>query len=148
MYNTVNDPFEHLTALRDRVNRLFDASSTRGGAAEADGEESGWSPLVDLYETGDNVVLVAEVPGLSMDDLDVKVTESTLTVKGQRSGVAASDDGKLAEHRLERAHGAFSRTFQLTSAIDREKVTAEYRLGLLTVVLPKKRARPQTIRVS
>ena len=95
----------------------------------------------------DKVVLVAEVPGLSMQDLDVQVTGSTLTLKGERTALAS--DGEVVHHRLERAHGAFSRTFQLNTAIEKNRVIAEYRYGLLKVTLPKsKNARPRTIQVN
>jgi HSP20 family protein len=142
-----DDPYHHLGLLKDRINRLFEAAATRTDFE--DGEPSSWSPLVDLYETEDCVVLVAEVPGLSMEDLDVQVTDSTLTLKGERRPPAASGGGDVIHHRVERAHGVFSRTFNLSTAIDGAAVTAEYRLGVLQVVLPKrKRVRPRSIQVS
>ncbi len=142
-----DDPYHHLGLIKDRINRLFEAAATR--ADFHDGEATQWSPLVDLYETEDQVVLVAEVPGLSMEDLDVQVTESTLTLRGERRLPDSAGTADLIHHRLERAHGTFSRTFTLTTAIDRDAVTAEYRLGLLRVVLPKrKKVRPRSIQVS
>lgn len=140
------DTFERLSLLKDRITRLFEAASTRAEFSASDGEGSSWSPLVDLYETPEQVVLIAEVPGLSMKDLDVVVTDSTLTVKGEGGPQPAGND--VMHHRVERSHGAFSRTFDLSAAVDREKVTAEYRQGLLKVVLPKRRrSKPRSIRV-
>ncbi|MFQ5669883.1 MAG: Hsp20/alpha crystallin family protein [Acidobacteriota bacterium] len=140
------EPLDHLGALRNRINRLFEAAATRAEFASDEDHPSSWSPLVDLYETDQEVVLIAEVPGLSMQDLDVQVTDATLTLKGERT-VPASD-GNLIHHRLERAHGGFSRTFNLTSAIERDAVTADYHQGLLKVVLPKKKGHPKKIQVT
>lgn len=140
------DPFQNLTVLRERISRLFDSTLSRTAAPGWE-DTSQWSPLVDMYETDEEVVLVAEVPGLSMDDLDVQVTDSSVTLKGDRPPI--SGDEEVVPQRLERAHGAFSRTFHLNSSIDRDQVTAEYRLGLLRVVLPKRRrSRPKSIQVN
>lgn len=140
------DTFERLALLRDRITRLFEAAATRADFNASDGTGSSWSPLVDLHETPEQVVLTAEVPGLSMEDLDVVVTDSTLTVKGE--GRPQPGGKNVVHHRVERSQGAFSRTFDLAAAIDRDKVTAEYRQGLLRVVLPKRsRGRPRSIQV-
>jgi HSP20 family protein len=148
MVRGTNDPYHHLALLKDRINRLFEAAVTRADFDSDEGEPSQWSPLVDLYETEDRVVLVAEVPGLSMEDLDVQVTDSTLTLRGERRP-PANEEGDVVHHRLERAHGGFARTFTLSAAIDRDAVTAEYRQGLLQVVLPKQtKTRPRTIPVN
>jgi len=146
MLPTSSDPLEHLALLKDRIGRLFEVASTRAEFDAGDGATSGWSPLVDLYETAEQVVLIAEVPGLSMEDLDVQVTDSILTLKG---GARPQPAGRnVVHHRVERSHGAFTRTFQLSAAIERDKVTAEYRQGLLEVVLPKRSSqRPRNIQV-
>ncbi len=146
MLPTSSDPLEHLALLKDRIGRLFEVASTRAEFDASDGATSGWSPLVDLYETPEQVVLIAEVPGLSMEDLDVQVTDSILTLKGGGRPQAAGQN--VVHHRVERSHGAFTRTFQLSSAIHRDKVTAEYRQGLLKVVLPKRSSeQPRNIKV-
>ncbi|MFQ5719416.1 MAG: Hsp20/alpha crystallin family protein [Acidobacteriota bacterium] len=135
-----------LALLRERIGRLFDSTLTRAGTPAWE-ESPEWSPLVDMYETDTEVVLVAEVPGLTMDALDVQVTDASVTLKGERGPLAA--DTEVVAHRLERAHGAFSRTFHLNTSIDREQVTAEYKLGLVKVVLPKRgHSRPKSIQVS
>lgn len=140
------DTFERLSLLKDRITRLFEAASTRAEFSASDSEGDTWSPLVDLYETPEQVVLIAEVPGLSMKDLDVIVTDSTLTVKGE--GGTPPEGNEVVHHRVERSHGAFSRTFDLSAAVDRDKVTAEYRQGLLRVVLPKRRrGKPRSVLV-
>lgn len=141
-----NDPHQNLNILRERIGRLFDSTVTRSATPGWE-DTPQWSPLVDMYETDEDVVLIAEVPGLSMDALDVQVTESSVTLKGERPPMVG--DGEVVPQRLERDHGAFSRTFNLNASIDREKVTAAYQLGVLRVVLPKRRrSRPKSIQVS
>jgi HSP20 family protein len=149
--DTGTDPDRHLALLRERINRLFDVAAARGSMAKGPDADAQWSPLVDLYETEDKVVLVAEVPGLSMKDLEVQVSDSSLTLRGRRetSPPAKGSQGQVQHHRLERAHGSFSRTFQLMAAIDRENVKADYRNGILHVVLPKRRTgQPRSVRIS
>ena len=140
------DPFRNLARVRDQVLRLFDAAASRSDWEASGAPASSWSPLVDLYETPTDVVLVAEVPGLARQDIDIQVTETQLTLKGGRP-VAREEPGAV-HHRVERAHGTFSRTFQLPTAIDRDRVLADYRHGLLTITLPKARQpRPRSVQV-
>ena len=146
MTRSSNDPYQNLNLLRDQISRLFESTMARTTGPEWE-ESPQWSPLVDMFETDEQVVLVAEVPGLSMDELDVQVTDSSVTLKGTRPSYAG--EGEVVPQRLERAHGSFSRTFQFNSTIDRDRVTAEYKLGLLQVVLPKRRrSRPKSIQVN
>jgi HSP20 family protein len=140
------DTFERLSLLKDRITRLFEVASSRAEFNAGDSEGGSWSPLVDLFETPEQVVLIAEVPGMSMKDLDVVVTDTTLTVRGEGGAQPGGND--VVHHRVERSQGAFSRTFDLSAAVDRDKVTAEYRHGLLKVVLPKRRrGKPRSIQV-
>ena len=142
----VEDPFRNLARVRDQVLRLFEAAASRSDWDGGGDTPSSWSPLVDLYETPSDVVLVAEVPGLARQDIDIQVTETQLTLKGGRP-VEREESGAV-HHRVERAHGAFSRTFQLPAAIDRDRVLADYRQGLLTITLPKaKQPRPRSVQV-
>lgn len=97
---------------------------------------AGWEPPVDLQETPEQYVLTAEVPGLKREDLEIQLREGRLTVSGVRRerGVACEQ-----YHRVERGHGAFSRTFHLTVPVDAERVVADLRDGVLTVTCPKTR---------
>lgn len=140
------DPFRNLARVRDQVLRLFDAAASRSDWEAGGDPASSWSPLVDLYETPTDVVLVAEVPGLARQDIEIQVTETQLTLRGGRP--AEREESGAVHHRVERAHGAFSRTFQLPTAIDRDRVLADYRHGLLTITLPKaKQPRPRSVQV-
>ncbi len=99
----------------------------------------GWTPPVDLYETASEFVLTAELPGLSREEIDIQAEESRLTIRGSRAAVAQSGAAIACEqfHRVERGHGSFSRTFQLSEPVDVEHVKADLRDGVLTVTIPK-----------
>lgn len=115
------DPIRDLLAIQQRLERV--------GAAT-----SGWIPPVDLHETPDSYVITAELPGLRQEDLQIQVQEGRLTLSGVRR------ERELAceqYHRVERGHGGFSRSFQLPIPVDPERITADLRDGVLTVVCPK-----------
>jgi HSP20 family protein len=95
-----------------------------------------WSPSVDIYETPTNFILTAEVPGVSLAELDVKVIGDTLILRGERRW--ARDVQGENFHRLESAYGKFERTFTLSQQINADEITAELQRGLLKVVLPKR----------
>lgn len=128
------DPLRDLFTLQERIERMADA-----GAA-------GWTPPVDLYETADRYVLVAELPGLSRDDIDIRVQDGTVTLEGRRQSPAVPCE---RYHRVERGHGAFRRRFSVPVPIDSPGVTADLKDGVLTITLPKSAdALPRRIDVS
>lgn len=137
------DPFRDLAAIHDRMHRVL------GGALAVDETLSGghWIPAVDIYETeGHDVVLKAELPGMSREAIDVTVEHQTLTIKGTRA--AAADVPEDRYRRVERRVGNFSRSFTLPSTVDAGKVSAEYKDGVLTVKLPyREESKPRTINV-
>jgi HSP20 family protein len=128
------------------MNRLFH-QFFRGGA----GEEAGWglrtwTPPVDIYETDDALVLKAELPGVSIEDVSIEVHQNTLIVHGQRKHEAEVKDEHY--HRVERAYGAFQRSFVLPAVVDQEKVQATYHDGILELRLPKlESAKPKRIAI-
>jgi HSP20 family protein len=102
-------------------------------------------PAVNVWEDGDNLFAEAELPGLSMDDIEVLVVNSVLTIKGQWE---VANDEKATYHRRERVVGEFCRTFTLPVDIDATKVEATLKNGVLTIRLPKSEAvRPRKITV-
>lgn len=108
---------------------------------------STWAPPVDIYQDGDKeVVLKAELPDMSQEDIDVTVENGTLTIRGEKK---ISGDVKEEQfHRIERRYGAFSRSFSLPRTVDTGKVGAEYKNGVLTVRLPlREDAKPRQIKV-
>ena len=104
---------------------------------------SAWNPSVDIFENDNEVVIKAELPGMNAKDIDVKLENNILTLKGERHFEKEAKEENY--HRIEREYGTFSRTFALPTAVDGEKVAAEYKDGVLKVVLPKreeKKAKP------
>lgn len=98
--------------------------------------QGAWSPVVDLYETSDHYVLLAELAGLTIEDLDIQVRHDSVTLSGRRPPPFVKPENYL---RVERGHGTFSRTFAFPHAIDAAAVSADLREGVLTVMLPKAR---------
>lgn len=139
------DPFREFAALHDRVNRLF------GNVHLRDEDLSGradWTPAVDIYETdGHDLVIKAEIPEMTREDIDVRVERDTLTIRGDRKLPADVKEDQF--RRVERQYGAFSRSFSLPATVDASRVTAEYKHGVLTVRLPfREEAKPRTISVA
>jgi len=143
------EPFRDLLSLQDRMNRLFDESyRTRGSGQEDEWALGGsWAPAVDIYEHDGNVVLKAELPGIDPKDVDIRVENNTLTLRGERK--LDAEVKRDSYHRVERSYGAFARSFTLTNVVDTEKIKADYRDGVLKVVLPKREeAKPKQIQVN
>ncbi len=140
------DPFRDLVSLQDRMNRLFD-ESLRGRGGEDEWTLGGsWAPAVDIYEQEGDIVLKAELPGIDPKDVDIRVENNVLSLRGQRK--FESDVKKESYHRVERAYGNFARSFTLPNLVDTEKIKAEYRDGVLSLTLPKKEeAKPRQIQV-
>ena len=143
------EPFRDLVSLQGRMNRLFD-ESFRGigrGGAEEDWAQGAWSPAVDIYEQDGNIVLKAELPGIDPKDVDVRVENNTLTLRGERK----HDQEVKREnyHRVERTYGSFTRSFTLPNVVDTNNIKAEYRDGVLRMTLPKREeAKPKQISIS
>jgi len=109
--------------------------------------QGAWVPPVDIYQNGDHeVVLKAELPDLSREDIDITVENSTLTIRGEKK--LSSEVKEEQFHRIERRYGTFSRSFSLPQTVDTGKVGAEYKNGVLTVRLPlREEAKPRQIKV-
>ena len=105
-----------------------------------------WSPSVDILETENELVLKADLPEVKLEDIEVRVENNTLTLKGERK--FEKDEKAKGYHRMERAYGTFVRSFTVPTTVDAEKVGAEYKNGVLTVKLPKKEAaKPRQVKV-
>jgi HSP20 family protein len=145
------DPLGELTQLQDRVNRAFSEAYGRGSvpAREDEGLMSTgtWAPPVDIYQNSDEqLVLRAELPGISPDQIELNINNDTLTIRGEKQ---LPDDVKEDQyHRIERRYGTFSRSFSLPAQIDAAKISAEHKNGVLTVRLPvREEAKPRQIKV-
>ena len=108
---------------------------------------STWMPPVDIYQSGEHeLVLKAEVPDMSRDELDINIENFVLTIKGEKK--ASTDVKDEQYHHVERRYGSFSRSFSLPTTVDPNKVSAEYKHGVLTVKLPlREEAKPRSIKV-
>jgi len=124
------DPFRDLSVLQDRINRIF-SEATRGPEAAS---TRTWSPVVDILETDNDLIVRAELPGLKQQDIDIEVTDESLTIKGERK---FDEDAKDQYIRIERPYGPFQRSFTIGVPIQHDKVKATYRDGILEVVIPK-----------
>src|SRR6202030_726649 len=114
---------------QDQVNRLFEDTLTRGRSGQAD--LATWAPAVDIYETESELVVKADLPDLQEKDIDVRVENNTLTIRGERKFEKdVNEDNYL---RLERAYGSFTRSFSLPNTVNSENIRAEYRNGVLTL---------------
>jgi len=142
---TRRDPFRGLTALQDQVNRLFEDSFFRNTGA--DSAITTWAPAVDIHETEQELVMRADLPGIDEKDLDVRVENNMLTVRGERKFEKnVSEDNYL---RVERSFGTFSRSFSLPNTVNTEAIKAEYKHGVLTVTLPKREeSKPRQVKIA
>ncbi|HEY2941414.1 MAG TPA: Hsp20/alpha crystallin family protein [Vicinamibacteria bacterium] len=141
------EPFRDLMSLQDRMNRLFH-ESYRSQTSEDDWALGGtWAPAVDIYEQENNIVLKAELPGVDPKDVDIRLENNTLTLRGERK--FDNEVKKENYHRVERAYGAFTRSFTLPTVVDQNNIKAEFKDGVLRVTLPKREeAKPKQIQIN
>jgi len=141
-------PFCDLMATERGFDRLFrDAFSSVLPVREGELPTRAWAPAVDICENENNLVLKAELPGVDPKDVEVRVEDNTLYLKGERK--FEKDTKEENYHRIERSYGSFARSFALPNSIDAEKVAAEYQDGLLTLTLPKREeTKPKTIKIN
>ena len=138
-------PFQDLATVQDRMNRLFHEFHSR---QEDDVMTRGaWVPPVDIFESGNKeLVIKAELPAMTREDIDVTVENQTLSIRGEKKFNQEVKDEQY--HRVERTYGAFSRSFTLPLTVDVTKVAAEYKDGVLTVTLPlREEAKPKQVKV-
>jgi HSP20 family protein len=128
------DPLRDLLNLQERMNRLFEESFAGRLEEPAMVGSATWTPLADAYETPEAFVVLLELPGIDENDVEVHVDGDTLTVKGQRRALGQRPD---RFHRMERSHGPFLRSFQLSEEVDPDRVSAQLREGVLRLELPK-----------
>jgi HSP20 family protein len=142
-------PFEDVAVLQDRLNTIFNAfARPEITSEEQTNEVAGGSfvPPVDVYEDTKQVVLKLEVPGIKMEDLDIRLENQRLTVKGERR--FEKDEKAENFHRIERRFGSFVRSFTLPQTVDTDSVTAGYDAGVLTISLAKKaEAQPKQVKI-
>jgi HSP20 family protein len=120
------DPLRDLLALHEQLGHLVGSDAP------------GWTPPVDLYETAQEFVLTAELPGLARDQIDILAEDGRIVIRGARTSAGPHRDIPCEQfHRVERGHGSFSRTFVLPEPVDADAIRAELKDGVLTVIIPK-----------
>ena len=131
--------------LQDEVNRLFEDNFTRERSGHAD--LATWAPPADIYETENELVVKAELPDFQDKDIDVRIANNTLTIRGERK---FEKDVKEENYlRIERAYGSFMRSFSLPNTVSSENIRADYRNGILTLHMAKREeSKPKQIKVS
>lgn len=138
------NPFKDLRTMQEEMNHLLDLAWNRESGEDL--REGIWQPPVDIYEDRDSVVIKAEVPDIDQKDIEVKIENNTLTLRGERK--QNLEVKKENYHRVERYFGTFQRSFTLPQTIDQEKIEAACDRGVLTIVLPKKEEdKPKQIKV-
>ena len=123
-----HDPLSNLRLFEDAVTRMMSEPRT----------SRPWSPPVDIMESENELTVKADLPDVRLSDIDVRVENQTLSIKGERR-FEENSTGK-GYHRIERSYGSFMRSFAVPNSVDTEKVSADYKDGVLTVSLPKKEA--------
>ncbi len=138
------EPSRGATTLQEQLNRVF------GDMLERAGDESNltpWAPAVDIFETEHELVVKADLPDVNPQDLDIRVENNILTIRGERKF-----ENKVNEEnylRVERAYGSFSRSFSLANSVKSEAIKADYQNGVLTLSIPKREeAKPKQIKVN
>ena len=130
------DPLANLRVFEDAFSRMLSEPQANRP----------WAPSVDIYETENELVLTADLPGVELKDIDVRVENQTLTVSGQRK--FEKNQSSQGYHRIERSYGNFSRSFSVPNTFDTDKIAAEFQNGVLNVRLPKKEAaKPRQVKV-
>ena len=136
--------FRGVNTLQDQINRLFNDAFERGS------EESNlttWAPAVDINENEHELVVKADLPGIDAKDLDIRVENNVLTIRGERKFEKKVNEENYL--RVERSYGSFSRSFSLANTVKAEGIKADYQNGVLTLNIPKREeAKPKQIKVN
>lgn len=140
------DPFRELAGLQERMNRIFDDTLSSSSRREDDSLAATWTPPVDILERKDRILLTAELPGFTEEQIHLRFEEGVLTLDGERRFEKEADDARY--HCVERSYGRFSRSFRLPANVDGDSISATFVNGLLVIDLPKREeVLPKSIRI-
>jgi len=138
------EPFRGVSSLQEQINRVFSDVLDRRG------EESNltaWAPSVDIFETEHELVVKADLPDVKPDELDIRVENNILTIRGERKFEKKVEESNYL--RVERSYGSFARSFSLANTVNSEAIKADYQNGVLTLSIPKREeAKPKQIKVN
>ena len=146
MRTTIYDPFNTIRRLQDEMNRAFGSALTSSDD-NSSSAVSHWVPAVDIHEDENRYVIIADVPGVEPESIEVTMENGVLTISGERKAPEAGSSGRAAR-RTERLHGSFHRRFTLPDSVDAEGIEARSTHGVLEIGIPKKaQLQPRKIRV-
>ena len=135
-------PIREMATLQNRVNSLFQDFAGENDPVTT----AAFAPAVDVYENAEKLVLKLDVPGIKEEDLDIRVENQTLTVRGERKFEQEEKEENF--HRIERRYGSFFRSFSLPTTVDTDSIQASYEAGVLKIELKKKAsAQPKQIKI-
>ena len=126
--------FRDMINIQEEMNRLFNNMLSRSPEWET-GEQCVWSPVVDISETPDEIIIQAEIPGIDKENVSITIQDNVLSLSGTRKQESWEEERKLL--RMERVYGSFRRSFTLPAMVEADKVKAKYTDGILTISLPK-----------
>lgn len=132
------NPVRDLLSMQEKMNKIFDDSFRTSGGD--------WSPAVDILENNEEIIIIAEIPGVSENSMDIQVAEGVLTMKGEKNFPVDKQSDNY--YRLERSYGRFNRSFAIPAAVDQTNVKASLKDGVLKITLKKKSENsPKVIKV-
>jgi HSP20 family protein len=138
--------FRGSATLQDQINRLFNDAFERTTSSE-ESNLTAWAPAVDIYENEHELVVKADLPDVDSKDLDIRVENNILTIRGERRFEKKVNEDQYL--RVERAYGSFSRSFSLANTVNADGIKADYQNGVLTLSVPKREeAKPKQIKVT
>ena len=138
------EPFRGVSSVQGQINRLFSEAFDR---STDEANLTAWAPAVDIYETEHELGVKADLPGVKPGDLDIRVENNILTIRGARKFEKKVNEENYL--RVERAYGSFSRSFALANTVNTEAIKADYQDGVLTLAIPKREeAKPKQIKVN
>jgi len=140
--------FRDLMTLQDRMNRFLEEGLPRTRTQQYEGLFAGsWAPAVDIYEDDSGIVLKADLPDMDPKDVEVRIEDNTLYLKGERKMEQEVNENNY--HRIERSYGSFARSFVLPHTVSAEKISADYKNGVLKITMPKREeSKPKQIKVN
>lgn len=138
------EPFTGLRHVQDQFNRLFEETFGNYPVAGKEALDRVWSPPVDIYEDNDTIVVKAELPGVRKEDVSIEIKDNVLSLTGERKH--EEEVKKESYHRMERVYGKFSRSFSLPDSVKIDGIKAQYKDGVLEIILPKaEKSKPRSI---
>src|SRR5437667_12851728 len=137
-------PFRGVSTLHDQINRLF---SDAFEGTEGESNLTAWAPAVDISENEHELLVKADLPGIDPKDLDIRVENNVLTIRGERKFEKKVNEENYL--RVERSYGSFARSFTLANTVNSDAIKAGYQNGVLTLSIPKREeAKPKQIEVT